>query len=74
VLTMDLYLIFELLYSGHVHLLLQTLWNLGFHVDTLHGDMDQNARTRIINDFKHGKLRVLVATDVAARGEFGAAL
>jgi ATP-dependent RNA helicase DDX5/DBP2 len=46
----------------------QILWDLGFHVDTLHGDMDQNARTRIIGDFKTGKLRVLVATDVAARG------
>jgi hypothetical protein len=32
--------------------------------------MDQHSRTRIINDFKSGKLRVLVATDVAARGAY----
>ena len=34
----------------------------------LSGDVPQNKRLRIMDDFKAGKIRVLVATDVAARG------
>ena len=34
----------------------------------IHGDMPQNKRERILNDFKTGKERIVVATDVAARG------
>jgi ATP-dependent RNA helicase DeaD len=34
----------------------------------LHGDLAQATRTRILGQFKDGKLRYLVATDVAARG------
>lgn len=34
----------------------------------IHGDKAQNQRQRALNDFKKGKLRVLVATDIAARG------
>ena len=34
----------------------------------LHGDMDQHSRTQVIADFKKGKSKLLVATDVAARG------
>lgn len=34
----------------------------------IHGNKTQAARTRALNDFKQGKVRVLVATDVAARG------
>ena len=34
----------------------------------LHGDLAQATRTRILSQFKDGKLRYLVATDVAARG------
>jgi len=33
-----------------------------------HGDASQGARTRVLADFKAGRLQVLVATDVAARG------
>ena len=40
----------------------------GFYVDGLHGDMDQSQRTRVMNGFKTGRLNLLVATDVAARG------
>ena len=34
----------------------------------IHGDKAQNHRQRALKDFKNGKLRVLVATDIAARG------
>ncbi|MEG1583870.1 MAG: DEAD/DEAH box helicase [Anaerovorax sp.] len=34
----------------------------------IHGDKSQGARQRALRDFKEGKLRVLVATDIAARG------
>jgi ATP-dependent RNA helicase RhlE len=36
--------------------------------DRIHGDRSQAQRTRALADLKRGKLRVLVATDVAARG------
>ena len=34
----------------------------------IHGNKSQNARQNALSDFKNGKLRVLVATDIAARG------
>ena len=34
----------------------------------MHGDMSQNARQRALRQFESGKVAVLVATDVAARG------
>lgn len=40
----------------------------GVRADALHGGMTQGARTRTMADFKDGKVNVLVATDVAARG------
>ena len=40
----------------------------GFRAEGIHGDLDQNKRLRVLRDFKHGNLDVLVATDVAARG------
>jgi ATP-dependent RNA helicase RhlE len=36
--------------------------------ERIHGDRSQAQRMRALDDFKRGKLRVLVATDVAARG------
>ena len=44
------------------------LWENGFAVDSLHGDRAQWERTKVIAAFKTGNLRVLIATDVAARG------
>jgi ATP-dependent RNA helicase RhlE len=44
------------------------LYRAGIDADAIHGDKTQGARTRTLEDFKRGKLRVLVATDVAARG------
>ncbi|MDB5042085.1 MAG: helicase, superfamily [Candidatus Eremiobacteraeota bacterium] len=40
----------------------------GVGADRIHGDRSQAQRTRALADFKRGKLRVLVATDLAARG------
>ena len=40
----------------------------GFTAGSLHGDMPQNERTRTLNRLRDGSMRVLVATDVAARG------
>ncbi|HEU4856886.1 MAG TPA: DEAD/DEAH box helicase [Rhodanobacteraceae bacterium] len=40
----------------------------GFRVAAIHGNKSQNQRTRALADFKSGKVTVLVATDIAARG------
>ena len=40
----------------------------GFAAGALHGDMAQKERTRTLNRLRDGSMRVLVATDVAARG------
>jgi len=40
----------------------------GVHATAIHGDKSQPERLIALNDFKEGKVRVLVATDVAARG------
>ena len=48
--------------------LAQELHGQGHRVAALHGDMNQGARNRTIADLRRGKVRLLVATDVAARG------
>jgi ATP-dependent RNA helicase RhlE len=40
----------------------------GASAEGIHGGRSQNARQRVLNAFKDGKVRILVATDVAARG------
>jgi ATP-dependent RNA helicase RhlE len=40
----------------------------GLRTAAIHGNKSQAARTKALNDFKQGRLRVLVATDVASRG------
>lgn len=40
----------------------------GFEAGVLHGDLSQNQRDRVMAKFKAGQVRVLVATDIAARG------
>lgn len=44
------------------------LYDLDYSVDQLHGGMEQSTRLLVMNDFKAGAFRYLVATDVAARG------
>ena len=41
---------------------------LGIHADAIHGDKTQQERMKALDAFKAGSIRVLVATDVAARG------
>ena len=40
----------------------------GIRAAAIHGNKSQNARTRALSDFKTGRVTVLVATDIAARG------
>ncbi|ORM76348.1 ATP-dependent RNA helicase RhlE, partial [Mixta gaviniae] len=40
----------------------------GITAAAIHGNKSQGARTRALSDFKSGQIRVLVATDIAARG------
>ena len=44
------------------------LYEKGFAANCLHGDMPQNWRNRTLMDLRKGRIKVLVATDVAARG------
>jgi len=48
--------------------LAQQLEKNGIHSAAIHGNKSQGARTRALSEFKSGKVRVLVATDIAARG------
>lgn len=48
--------------------LVSNLQARGYFADGLHGDLNQNQRTNVMNKFKAGTLEILVATDVAARG------
>jgi ATP-independent RNA helicase DbpA len=44
------------------------LQDLGAIVDTLHGDLDQREREKVMTTFANKSTRILVATDIAARG------
>lgn len=44
------------------------LSGVGVHAQAIHGNKSQNARQSALTNFKAGKTRVLVATDIAARG------
>lgn len=48
--------------------LTQQLEASGFQAAAIHGNKSQGARTKALAGFKEGKLQVLVATDIAARG------
>jgi superfamily II DNA/RNA helicase len=46
----------------------QELGDEGFSVAAMHGDMEQRSRNWTLNQLRQGRVQVLVATDVAARG------
>lgn len=48
--------------------LARALTQAGIRSDAIHGNKNQSARSRVLEDFKKERVKVLVATDVAARG------
>ena len=48
--------------------LCKQLEQAGFRAAAIHGNKSQNARTKALGDFKTGRITILVATDIAARG------
>ena len=46
----------------------RSLMKREYSVGSLHGDMDQTSRTKTLDGFRDGNIKLLVASDVAARG------
>ena len=46
----------------------KSLKKYGYDAEPIHGDLDQSQRTRTLDGFREGNIRILVASDVAARG------
>ncbi|WP_288941873.1 DEAD/DEAH box helicase [uncultured Roseovarius sp.] len=46
----------------------KSLKKYGYDAAPIHGDLDQSQRTRTLDSFRNGELKILVASDVAARG------
>jgi superfamily II DNA/RNA helicase len=51
-----------------VDVVAKSLRSHGFDASPIHGDLDQSLRTRTLDAFRKGELKLLVASDVAARG------
>ena len=51
-----------------VDILYKSLKKYGFNAAALHGDLDQLTRTKTLESFKNNEIKILVASDVAARG------
>ncbi|MFY9605801.1 MAG: DEAD/DEAH box helicase [Thermoplasmata archaeon] len=51
-----------------VDMLAHKLRAYGYSADAIHGDLTQAIRDKVMQKFRSGKLRILIATDVAARG------
>ncbi len=54
--------------KSEVDVVAKSLKAHGFDAAAIHGDLDQSVRTRTLESFRKGELRLLVASDVAARG------
>ncbi|MFA6989352.1 MAG: DEAD/DEAH box helicase [Candidatus Gastranaerophilaceae bacterium] len=54
--------------KAQVDQLVEILKTRGYFADSLHGDMNQNQRDKVMNGFRNGSVEILVATDVAGRG------
>jgi ATP-dependent RNA helicase RhlE len=46
----------------------KSLAGAGIHAEAIHGNKSQNQRERVLASFREGRLRTLIATDIAARG------
>ncbi|MCE0504254.1 DEAD/DEAH box helicase [Roseivivax sp. GX 12232] len=51
-----------------VDIVAKSLKKYGYDAGPIHGDLDQSVRTRTLDGFRAGELKILVASDVAARG------
>jgi ATP-dependent RNA helicase DeaD len=51
-----------------VEMVARRLEEVGYSADELHGDLRQTKRERVLDKFRESKVRILVASDVAARG------
>ena len=51
-----------------VDVVAKSLKQHGFNASPIHGDLDQSVRTRTLDGFRDGSVRLLIASDVAARG------
>ncbi|SDD97586.1 DEAD/DEAH box helicase [Ruegeria marina] len=54
--------------KSDVDIVAKSLQKYGYDAAPIHGDLDQSQRTRTLDGFREGKVRLLVASDVAARG------
>jgi len=54
--------------KSEVNVVAKSLKQHGFDASPIHGDLDQSLRTKTLADFRSGALKILVASDVAARG------
>ena len=51
-----------------VDIVAKSLKKHGYNAAPIHGDLDQSQRTKTLDSFRDGELKILVASDVAARG------
>ncbi|NLK26159.1 MAG: DEAD/DEAH box helicase [Euryarchaeota archaeon] len=51
-----------------VDIIERRLTSYGYPAAAIHGDLTQSRRERVLSNFRSGKVRILIATDVAARG------
>ncbi|SNS81107.1 DEAD/DEAH box helicase [Tropicimonas sediminicola] len=51
-----------------VDIVAKSLKKYGYNAEPIHGDLDQSHRTRTLDGFRDGSIKLLVASDVAARG------
>ncbi|MBR9864185.1 MAG: DEAD/DEAH box helicase [Rhodobacteraceae bacterium] len=54
--------------KSNVDIVMKSLKKHGFDAGAIHGDLDQSVRTKTLESFRNGDLKLLVASDVAARG------
>ncbi|MCO4824765.1 MAG: DEAD/DEAH box helicase [Amylibacter sp.] len=54
--------------KSEVDIVMKSLKKHGFDAGAIHGDLDQKVRTQTLDGFRAGNLKLLIASDVAARG------
>ena len=54
--------------KSDVDIVAKSLKKYGYNAEPIHGDLDQSQRTKTLEGFRDGSIRLLIASDVAARG------